>query len=81
MIDAENALLAERTAAERAGIAQFFAIVGVAGVLLAIMAIASLLLMRRYSRDLTQSRDELRGLNAGLEFAVVGAYRRSAARQ
>lgn len=70
MIDAENALLAERTAAERAGIAQFFAIVGIAGVLLVIMAIASLLLMRRYSRDLTQSRDELRGLNAGLEFAV-----------
>jgi signal transduction histidine kinase len=71
MIDVEDALLAERTAAQRASVAQFFGIVSVAGGLLIIMAIVSLLLMRRYSRDLTESRDQLRGLNAGLEVAVA----------
>jgi signal transduction histidine kinase len=71
MINVEDALLAERTAAQRASVAQFFVIVGVAGGLLIVMALASLLLMRRYSSDLNRSRDQLRGLNEGLEVAVA----------
>lgn len=71
MVTAEDALLAERTETQRASVAQFFGIVGVAGALLVFMAIASLLLMRRYSSDLTRSRDQLRGMNAGLEAAVA----------
>lgn len=70
MVNTEDALLAERAATERASVARFFLIVGVAGALLVFMAVASLLLMRRYSRDLGRSRDELRQMNTGLEQAV-----------
>ena len=70
MMAEEDRLLGLRNAAQDASLRQFYIILTVAGVLLAIVATSSLWVLFRYTHALTQSRDALRGLNANLEGAV-----------
>ena len=67
----ERRLLAIRDAEQRASIATFYAILVVAAFLLLVVAVASLLTVLRYTRDLATSRDQLRSLNDTLEEQVA----------
>ncbi|MCU6455223.1 CHASE3 domain-containing protein [Sphingomonas sp. A2-49] len=66
----ERRLLEQRDAAQRANVRAFYVILAIAAVLLAFVALASLLTVLRYTRDLSQSRDTLRDFNARLEETV-----------
>lgn len=66
----ERRLLATRDAAQRDSVRAFYAILAVAGVLLVLVAVASLLTVMRYTRDLATSRDTLRDFNERLEETV-----------
>ena len=66
----EDRLLAIRNAEQRASLRRFYITLGVAAVLLVLVAGGSIWIIIRYTRDLTSSRDELRRLNTDLEGAV-----------
>jgi signal transduction histidine kinase len=70
MLDEERVLLVEREAAQKASLRTFYVILSAAAVLLLLVGGMSILVIIRYTRDLSQTRDELRGLNANLEDAV-----------
>ncbi|OYX33636.1 MAG: hypothetical protein B7Y99_07030 [Caulobacterales bacterium 32-69-10] len=66
----ERALLAQRSDRQTANSRALLVVVVIGGLLLAVLAIGSTLVMRRFARDLTRSRGALRRLNEGLESAV-----------
>jgi signal transduction histidine kinase len=70
MAGEERGLLRERDEAQQASVRTFYVILGVAAVLLVLLAIASLLTVMRYTRDLARSRDNLREFNERLEETV-----------
>jgi signal transduction histidine kinase len=70
MADEERRLLTERDRAQQASVRVFYAILAVAGILLVLVALASLLTVLRYTRDLSRSRDDLRDFNERLEDTV-----------
>ncbi|MFL0587143.1 histidine kinase [Sphingomonas sp. ABOLG] len=67
----ERVLLIERDRQQERGINLFYSVLTVAGLLLLAVAIASLLVVVRYTSDLTQSREQLQQLNESLEAIVV----------
>ncbi len=67
----ERRLLAGRDEAQRASVRAFYLILGVAAVILALVALVSLLTVLRYTRDLSRSRDSLRDFNERLEETVT----------
>ena len=67
----ERRLLAIRDAEQRASVRTFYTTLGAAGVLLLLAAIASLLTVLRYTRDLAASRDALRLFADSLEQLVA----------
>jgi len=70
MLREERRLLGSREAARASSLRMFFAILAVAGLLLVFVAVTSILVILRYTRDLSTTRDALRDLNANLEGAV-----------
>jgi len=70
MLDTERGLLVEREAAQGASLKTFYVVLGLAAVLLLFVGVMSILVILRYTTDLSRTRDELRGLNANLEGAV-----------
>ena len=70
MADAERRLLTIRERDVIDGERLFYAVLVIAAVLLGMVSIVSLLTILGYTRDLTQSRDALRSLNANLESMV-----------
>lgn len=70
MLAEERGLMKDRAEAQQATLRMFYAILGVAGVLLLFVGGASILIIVRYTRDLSHTRDELRALNTNLEGAV-----------
>jgi signal transduction histidine kinase len=71
MIAEERRLLALRDADLRTTVRAFYIALAVAGVLLALVALVSLLTVLSYTRSLGRSRDALRALNASLEARVT----------
>ena len=67
----ERRLLDLRNAAQRASVRVFYGILAAAAVILAFVALASLLTVLRYTRDLSASRDSLRSFNDHLEETVT----------
>jgi len=70
MQNEEETLLARRDAEQQASVRTFYITIGIAGALLLFVALASLLTVRRYTRDLAASRDTLRELAESLEELV-----------
>ncbi len=70
MQNEENRLLALRNERQVSNARLLMGVVTGAGALLAVLALSSLLIMRRYARDLQRSQAELQVLNRGLEEAV-----------
>ena len=66
----ERQLLVLRDADQRSSLRTFYIILGIAGILLGVVAILSLLTLLRYTRDLAASHASLRELNESLEGAV-----------
>ncbi|QAY76032.1 ATP-binding protein [Sphingosinicella sp. BN140058] len=66
----ERALLRLRNERQRATLATFYTVLTVAGLLLILVAAVTLATMRRYTGQLTASRNELRRLNGDLEVLV-----------
>ncbi|WP_353443266.1 sensor histidine kinase [Sphingomonas faeni] len=71
MTDQESALLAVRTDVQSRATGLFVAVAGVAATLLVLVALLSLVVVRRYTGDLSRSRDDLRAFNDHLEEQVV----------
>ena len=67
----EDRLLAVRTARLHATLAAFYAILGIAGVLLVVVGALLVTTLRGYTRDINLSRHALRAANTGLEAAVA----------
>ena len=67
----ERRLLQLRNAAQRASVRLFYGILATAAVILALVVLASLLTVLRYTRDLAASRDSLRSFNERLEETVT----------
>ncbi len=67
----ELGLLAIREAEQRAIVQMFYVILAIAGVLLALVAVTSLLTVLRYTRELTAASEGLRELNDTLEDQVI----------
>ena len=67
----EQRLLAIRDAEQRASVRTFYTTIGIAGALLLFVAMASLLTILRYTRDLATSRDALRDFAESLEELVA----------
>ena len=70
MIEEENRLLLLRNEQQRTSLELFFVILSIAAVLLLVVAVGSIWVILRYTRDLGASRDALRSLNENLEQAV-----------
>ena len=70
MSDNEHQLLTIRDAHQRSSVRTFYMVLAVAGALLVILALISVLTVLRYTRDLTAASEELRTLNESLEGAV-----------
>lgn len=66
----ERKLLDERDAEQQRSINLFYTVLLIAGVLLLVVAVASLLVVVRYTTDLAQSREQLQQLNESLEVIV-----------
>jgi signal transduction histidine kinase len=75
MLAEENRLLSERLATQRQTVAVFYGVLIASGVLLILVAAASILLITRYIRALGASRDSLKTLNDNLEQAVAARTR------
>ena len=71
MLAEEEGLLRQRSAAQQASLGRFRLILAFSGVLLVLVALSTVWLILRYTRDLQASRNELRGLNEDLEGAVT----------
>jgi len=71
MEEEEQRLLSVRDAEQQASVRTFYATIGIAGALLLFVAIASLLTVRRYTRDLATSRDALRDFAESLEELIA----------
>jgi signal transduction histidine kinase len=67
----EQRLLAIRAGEQRASVQTFYVTLSVAGLLLLFVAIASLVTILRYTRDLASSRDKLRDFADSLEELVA----------
>lgn len=67
----ERSLLLQRDADQRGSVRLFYMVLGLAGVLVLLVAAISLLVVLRFTRDLTGSRDSLRLLNDTLEEQVT----------
>lgn len=67
----ERKLLASRDAQQERSLNLFYTVLAVAGILLIAVALASLLVVVRYTTDLAQSREQLQQLNESLEAIVV----------
>lgn len=67
----EQRLLADRDADQQASVRTFYVTIGIAGALLLFVAMASLLTVLRYTRDLATSRDTLRDFAESLEELVA----------
>ncbi|MFA6116727.1 MAG: ATP-binding protein [Sphingomonas sp.] len=67
----EQRLLAIRDAEQQASVRTFYTTIGVAGALLLFVAMASLLTILRYTRDLAASRDALRDFAESLEELIA----------
>jgi signal transduction histidine kinase len=70
MIAHEDALLARRNAEQAQSVRTLYGILAITAVLLAFVGAGSIVVILRFVRDLTKSREELAGLNEGLEDAV-----------
>ena len=70
MVAEEQRLLAQRDAAQQSSVRIFYVTLAIAGLLVILVAIASLLMVRRYTRDLATSRDALRDFADTLEEQV-----------
>ena len=70
MVANEARLLAERTARQSTTVKIFYVVLAIAGILVLIVGTASIVVILRYTRDLSTSRDALRRLNENLEDAV-----------
>ena len=70
MLDEENRLLQERIDAQREAVRILFYVLAFAGALAVATAIFSILILRRYTRNLVQSRDEVLQLADELEDRV-----------
>jgi signal transduction histidine kinase len=70
MAQEEEHLLAIRDADQRASVRAFYGTLAIAGVLLVLVAVASLATILRYMRDLAASRDSLRDFADSLEELV-----------
>lgn len=68
----EAGKLAQRNTERLGSVGQLVAVIIIAGVLTLVIAIGSLWVIWRYTRDLTASRDALGQLNANLEDEVAG---------
>lgn len=71
MLDEERTRLAQRDTVRRASVDRLIDISIAAGGLLIAVGVGSLLIIMRYTRDLTASRAALAGLNRGLEAEVA----------
>jgi signal transduction histidine kinase len=71
MLSGERTKLAQRDAEQRTSVNHLIEISIAAGLLLIAVGAGSLLVIRRYTRDLSASRGELAVLNAGLEEQVA----------
>ena len=67
----EQALLAIRDADQRRSVRSFYLVLAISGVLLGMVALTSVVVILRYARDLTASRDRLRALSDTLEEQVT----------
>ena len=67
----ERALLARRGAAQANTVRAFYVILGVAGLIALLVAVASLVAVLRYTRDIAASRNALGHVNETLEEQVV----------
>jgi signal transduction histidine kinase len=70
MLDEENRLLQERIEAQRQAVSILFYVLAFAGALAVATAIFSILILRRYTRSLVESRDEVLQLADELEDRV-----------
>jgi signal transduction histidine kinase len=70
MLDEENRLLEPRIDAQREAVRILFYALGFAGALAVATAVFSILVLRRYTRNLVESRDEVQQLAAELENRV-----------
>ena len=70
LVGEEQRLLAIRAARERESLEAFYVVLGGTAMLLAIVGVLTALTLTRYTRDLTQSRDQLRDLADSLEDTV-----------
>ncbi|WP_239016860.1 sensor histidine kinase [Sphingomonas ginkgonis] len=68
--DAENRLLVQRQAVEQERRNQLNLILALLGLLMMVLGAATFVIVRRYTRDLTRTRDRLNLLNADLEGEV-----------
>ncbi|MFI4964413.1 MAG: ATP-binding protein [Caulobacterales bacterium] len=71
MLDEERVKLGERNRARLGTVRNLIGIAVVAAILLALLAISSIVVILRYTRDLTASRRQLSDLNTGLEDQVA----------
>jgi signal transduction histidine kinase len=71
MRQAEYALLRERSEQEAGTLRQMQAVLAITGLLLLIVGVSAVLLVRRYTIDLTGARDRLHLLNTDLEGVVA----------
>lgn len=71
MADEERRLLKIRDADQTRSVHAFYVVLGIAGLILLVVAILSVATVMRYTRDLTQSRDNLNTLNETLEEQVA----------
>ncbi len=70
MVDEEHNLLTQRIATDQNSVRRFWIVLPLAGMLLLIVAVVSVLAIRKFTADLARSKDELEALNEGLEDAV-----------
>jgi signal transduction histidine kinase len=70
MVKEEHDLLTSRVAAAQTSVRRFWIVLPLAGVLLVVVAVVSVLAIRKFTADLARSKDELEALNEGLEDAV-----------
>jgi signal transduction histidine kinase len=66
----EDRLLKQRDDEQADSLRTFYRTIAAAGIILLIVGSGTIFIILRYTRDLTQSRDEMRHLNANLEGAV-----------
>ncbi|SEN52547.1 His Kinase A (phospho-acceptor) domain-containing protein [Sphingomonas gellani] len=71
MLGEERRLLAIRDIDQRRSLQLFYTVLSIAGAILLVVAIVSLLTILRYTRDLASSRDQLNRLNGTLEEQVA----------